>query len=138
MCIHLYIHTYTHTYAQSELTKLTGSDDTTLAEFLMSLHSSSEVMEFAEEYLVCNFFLSCFMLVTSPKSAGEVLAFLSKLLRKSMLQECAAGVCCSSVLQQCVAPACCRSVLQECVAVVCCLNVLHQCVAGVCCRSMLQ
>ncbi|EKX31376.1 hypothetical protein GUITHDRAFT_122423 [Guillardia theta CCMP2712] len=34
-----------------ELEKLTGSDDTTLGEFLMSLHSSSDVQEYVEEYL---------------------------------------------------------------------------------------
>eukprot|EP00802_Teleaulax_amphioxeia_P022183 Tamp_22605.p1 GENE.Tamp_22605~~Tamp_22605.p1 ORF type:complete len:251 (-),score=74.01 Tamp_22605:325-1032(-) len=38
-------------WCQTELEKLTGSDDTTLAEFLMSLHSASEVMEYAEDYL---------------------------------------------------------------------------------------
>jgi hypothetical protein len=34
-----------------ELEKLTGTNDTTLGEFLLSLHSASEVKEYAEEYL---------------------------------------------------------------------------------------
>ncbi|KAJ1479751.1 hypothetical protein T484DRAFT_1813164, partial [Baffinella frigidus] len=38
-------------WAFAELEKITGSDDTTLAEFLLSLHSASEVTEYVVEYL---------------------------------------------------------------------------------------
>ncbi len=36
--------------AEEELHKLTGSDDETLGEFLMSLHSAAEVQEYVMDY----------------------------------------------------------------------------------------
>ena len=38
-------------WCQEELTKITGSDDSTLAEFLMSLHSAQEVHEYVIDFL---------------------------------------------------------------------------------------
>ena len=52
--------------AEDELHKLTGSDDDTLGEFLMSLHSAAEVQEYVMDY-------SEYMTVTSKTKLWIIL-----------------------------------------------------------------